>query len=116
MGSKVKHHTGGLSFWCPGCGESHSINTGGSRGPQWGYNGNDAAPTITPSIAVRSGHYAQGYSGGGCWCDYNREHPEDATFSCAVCHSFVTDGRIQFLGDCTHALAGQTVALPDWKE
>jgi hypothetical protein len=31
-----------------------------------------------------------------------------------VCHSFVTDGKIQFLSDCTHALAGQTVALPDW--
>ncbi len=22
-----------------------------------------------------------------------------------ACHTFVTDGRIQFLGDCTHALA-----------
>ena len=33
-----------------------------------------------------------------------------------VCHSFVTDGRIQFLNDCTHALAGQTVDLPDMKE
>lgn len=31
-----------------------------------------------------------------------------------TCHSFVTDGRIQFLGDCTHSLAGQTVDLPDW--
>ena len=31
-----------------------------------------------------------------------------------VCHSFVTDGRIQFLADCTHALAGQTVDLPEW--
>jgi hypothetical protein len=31
----------------------------------------------------------------------------------SVCHSFVTDGRIQFLGDCTHALANQTVELPD---
>jgi hypothetical protein len=29
---------------------------------------------------------------------------------------FVTDGRIQFLGDCTHALAGQTVDLPDWED
>ncbi|MGT2429227.1 hypothetical protein ACU4HD_11865 [Cupriavidus basilensis] len=27
-----------------------------------------------------------------------------------ACHSFVTDGHIQFLGDCTHALAGQTGA------
>ena len=30
-----------------------------------------------------------------------------------TCHSFVTDGRIQFLADCTHPLAGQTVDLPE---
>lgn len=30
-----------------------------------------------------------------------------------VCHSFIRDGRIEFLSDCTHALAGQTVDLPD---
>lgn len=30
----------------------------------------------------------------------------------AVCHSFVRDGQIEFLGDCTHSLAGQTVPLP----
>jgi len=29
------------------------------------------------------------------------------------CHSFVRDGRIEFLSDCTHALKGQTVDLPD---
>jgi hypothetical protein len=29
------------------------------------------------------------------------------------CHSFVTNGKIQFLADCTHKLAGQTVELPD---
>lgn len=30
-----------------------------------------------------------------------------------ICHSFVREGRIEFLGDCTHALAGQTVDLLD---
>lgn len=30
------------------------------------------------------------------------------------CHSFVTDGFIQFLADCKHAMAGQTVPLPAW--
>ena len=30
------------------------------------------------------------------------------------CHSFVREGRIEFLSDCTHALAGQTVELPDF--
>ena len=30
-----------------------------------------------------------------------------------LCHSHVREGRIQFLSDCTHALVGQTVDLPD---
>lgn len=33
-----------------------------------------------------------------------------------LCHSFVTDGKIQFLNDCFHSLKGQTVDLPDWEE
>ena len=32
------------------------------------------------------------------------------------CHSFVTDGRIQYLDDCTHELRGQTIDLPDIKK
>ena len=31
------------------------------------------------------------------------------------CHSFVKDGMIQFLGDCTHELANKTVELPDYR-
>ena len=27
------------------------------------------------------------------------------------CHSFVTDGKIRFLNDCTHEMAGETVDL-----
>lgn len=31
------------------------------------------------------------------------------------CHSWVTEGRIEFLADCTHSMAGQTVDLPaEW--
>lgn len=30
-----------------------------------------------------------------------------------VCHSFVTDGKIRFLSDCTHDLADQTVPMED---
>lgn len=32
-------------------------------------------------------------------------------FSC--CHSFVENGMIRYLDDCTHSLVGQTVELPD---
>lgn len=90
----AKAKEGDLFFECPGCDMIHGISTGIGSGPRWGYNGNAEAPTFTPSVLVR-------YN----WSDGPR-----------VCHSFVIDGRIQFLGDCTHMLAGQTVELPDWED
>jgi Family of unknown function (DUF6527) len=81
-------------FRCPGCSQ-HIIPVRrpaaghGASGSRWGWNGDLDRPTLNPSILTRYG-------------------PDGAN----VCHSFVTDGRIQFLGDCTHALAGQTVDLP----
>lgn len=41
--------------------------------------------------------------------------PENITTT-PQCHSFVTNGQIQFLSDSTHALSGQTVDLQDWYE
>lgn len=106
---------GGLTFWCPGCKSVHTIHHGPGQGPRWGWNGDADRPTFTPSVLVRSGHYVPGHELGSCWCTYYAERPdEDPAFKCGVCHSFVTDGRIQFLSDCTHELAGQTVDLPDW--
>lgn len=86
----------GVSFWCPGCKSAHSICTAGGS-PSWTWDGNVDAPTFSPSINVR----------------YNFK-PEDGGPD--ICHSFVRGGMIEFLGDCTHALVGQTVPLPDWPE
>jgi len=83
---------GRVAFWCPGCDSCHAIPVEGPKA--WGYNGNPSAPTISPSILVT-------------W-------EEGEAREKRVCHSFVRDGSIQFLGDCTHALAGQTVPLPVW--
>lgn len=107
---------GGLMFRCPGCGEAHQVLVGQGPGPRWGYNGNADRPTFTPSVLVRSGHFAEGRQGKDCWCTFEERTGREAPFACRVCHSFVTDGRIHFLSDCTHALAGQTVELPDWPE
>lgn len=117
LSSKLRSAEGGrLLFRCPGCKETHQVSVGEGSGPRWGYNGNPDAPTFTPSILVRSGHYMPGHENGPCWCTYAKENPEeDARFKCSICHSFVTDGRIQFLNDCTHALAGQTVDIPDFE-
>lgn len=83
----------GIAFWCPGCNESHAVCTHGdhAKGPLWDWNGSIDGPTLSPSIMV---HY--GRQGAG------------------VCHSFVRAGKIEFLGDCTHPLVGQTVIIPDW--
>lgn len=119
FGTKLRHWVGdgqeGYTFWCPGCNRAHSVKTSAGG---WGFNGNGDAPTFTPSVLVRTGHYVPGHEDKkDCWCTYNAENPDDpAPFQCHTCHSFVTDGRIQFLGDCTHSLAGQTVDLPDFEK
>jgi hypothetical protein len=102
-----------LSFWCPGCDESHVVTIkrpGDERG--WEWNCSITKPTFTPSILVTSGHYMPNWQGPGCYCDKKDE--DDQWFSCSRCHSYVTDGKIQFLDDCTHDLKGQTVDLPEW--
>lgn len=107
----------GISFNCPGCtwsdgspmpctlhvnwlpvGEQESPHAAGK--PHWGFNGDFDAPTFTPSINSWWGGDGEG----------------DDHIPLHRCHTFITDGRIQFLGDCTHALVGQTVDLPEIDE
>jgi hypothetical protein len=91
----------------------HVVNVGDEPGPRWGWNGSYEKPTFSPSILIRTGHHVPGYEDrSACWCSYNAENPDEpAPFECSVCHSFVRDGMIEFLGDCTHPLANQTVPL-----
>jgi hypothetical protein len=87
-----QHGGGNFTFYCPGCKIHHSIWTSESRvkHPVWEFNGNVDSPTFRPSILV--------------------------TFPGHICHSYVTDGKIQYLTDCTHELAGQTIDLPDMED
>lgn len=87
-----------LTWWCPGCDRPHQIAHGAGNGPRWGWNGSVEKPTFTPSVLVR-------YDGP----DADKDDGQPS-----VCHSFVVDGSMQFLGDCTHKLAGQTVPIPAW--
>lgn len=93
MGDAYKDGETYVAFHCPGCEGGHGIPVTGPRA--WGWNGSYDKPTITPSILVNVG--------GG--------NP-----TAAICHSYVTDGRIQFLADSTHKLSGQTVEIPDWDD
>lgn len=117
LGSKLRRLEGGrVAFECPGCGHIHAVTVADDGrhhpGHAWGFNGDGDRPTFTPSILVRTPEWVPPVTGENLeeW----KRNPWPQTKVETVCHSFVTDGRIQFLGDCTHALAGQTVDLPDF--
>lgn len=80
-----------LWFWCQGCQSPHRVGVG-ARG--WSWNGSLEAPTLSPSVLVR---WEQGEA-----------------YTPVRCHTWIRDGEVQFLADCTHALAGQTLPLEEW--
>lgn len=63
------------------------VITKGSRKDSisWTWNGDTESPTLKPSVLTRAHNF--------------------------TCHSFVNDGKAQFLSDCSHEFAGQTVEL-----
>ena len=87
---------GGYAHMCPGCRGMHYITVDRPNhcGARWSFDGNLDAPTFSPSVNISIPADAEGQR------DPFR------------CHYFLRAGMIEFLGDCTHALAGQTVALP----
>lgn len=80
----------GYLVHCPACDRGHffDVEKPGPKGQQWKFNGNMVRPTFSPSMLVHRVQKTQ------------------------QCHSFVTDGKIRYLSDCDHSLAGQTVELP----
>lgn len=84
----------GWAFWCPACDQHHvlftaptfNVHTNAST-PVWLFDGNQEHPTFSPSLIV-TGKYGK-------------------------CHLFLRQGKIEYLGDCEHAMAGQIIDLPD---
>lgn len=109
LGTKLRRlEGGGVLFFCPGCREPHWVGVEPPAPLVWGFNGDGDAPTFTPSVLVRGGGRLTEDERRRVMAGEKIEKPD------RVCHTFVTEGRIQFLTDCTHALAGQTVDLPDF--
>jgi hypothetical protein len=84
---------------CPGCDAPHQCDD------RWSFNGDHERPTFGPvppapncSVLVTTYHFE------------GEARVDDR------CHSHVTDGRVTYTEapDTTHALAGQTVEIPDW--
>lgn len=89
-------------YWCSGCDALHGIAINpdkNSLGAGWTFTGTLECPTYSPSQLSR-------------W-----EGTVNGKPTKRVCHTFIRNGKAEFLSDCTHALAGQTVPLPplpDW--
>ena len=92
------------AFHCPACGHAHQIRVVDDDGEEgragWTWNGSMDAPTFRgtkkdprPSLLVNVG---------------------GANPTVPICHSVITDGKIAFIADSTHAMAGQTVDMPEW--
>jgi len=77
-------------FWCPGCECGHVYCVGTGSRTTWNFNGDINKPTFTPSLL----NHREGWR----------------------CHLFLTDGVINYCGDCTHSLAGLTVGMIDIPE
>jgi hypothetical protein len=76
---------------CPGCNYHHpfKLDTPQENGAKWTFNEDVNKPTFSPSMLV------------------NKHDPKSR------CHSFVKDGKIEFLSDCFHDLKNKTVELPE---
>lgn len=82
----------GYTVHCPGCNRRHVIYTANPQGtPNWSFDGDMKRPTFNPSLVV-TWHWG----------------PKRAK---QRCHSFIRKGRWEFLNDCSHHLAGQTVKM-----
>jgi len=100
IGSKVLRREGWYhgpthAHWCPACATMHdfAVEQPFRNGARWTFNGNGDAPSFSPSMNISIGPYSDG--------------------TIFRCHYFLTVGRIQYLPDSTHAMAGQTVDCPD---
>ncbi len=94
----------GYSHWCPACKEVHCIFD------TWKFDGNLEAPTFAPSISITGKQKILNERGEwiGGW-----HRGQDGVALDHCCHYFLQKGLLVFQGDCTHALSGQTVPLPE---
>lgn len=77
------------AIFCPACDCYHVFDS------RWTFNGDVDKPTFSPSMCVNC---------------VDEKYLNEQTVRC---HSFVRNGQIQYLGDCTHDMKNQTIELPN---
>lgn len=110
IGDAAGNHLG-FVHWCPGCDGAHAFYTvARDARPVWTWNGDADRPTTSPSMRVSFRHPKGHTNENPAPVGYSGPYVEE------ICHYYLKDGMIEFCGDCTHALSGKKVPLPDWPE
>lgn len=104
-----------MLFECPACDCLHIVHVAGGGHPSWTFNGDVNKPTISPSLLVTWDQWLPAVTGGSVRAKITLGEIVQEK-KAMVCHSFIKDGMIQFLDDCTHKLAGTTVEIPEWDD
>lgn len=94
---KIYQGKNGLYWhWCPGCQSMHKfyVDKPTSKGARWSYNGNPEKPSFHPSMHISV---------------FNEEDNKHTT----LCHYFLKNGVINFLGDSTNHKLRDFVPLPE---
>ena len=86
-----------LEAFCPACDFSHGFRVdldghGQWTSDYWTFDGNYERPTFSPSMLA------------------NKDSADQYK---PRCHSFLTEGVWGYLSDCTHAMAGMSVDVPE---
>jgi len=102
-----------VAFYCPGCECSHMVDP-----KRWAVD--LVHDTIHPSVLVH-----ENWKMPNDWDPDTAPRDESGKFvtqengkilgavKTPRCHSFVRNGKIQYLNDCTHALAGKIVDMEE---
>lgn len=109
MSKKIQQfeNTKNRIFWCPACNQVHTIDD------KWTYSGTDEKPTVRASVKamyVKVPNPLPHDENGRIMFDENKRVIGAKDM---ICHLFITDGKIRYLNDCTHEMAGQTVDMED---
>lgn len=99
----LRRASSGFAHWCPGCAEAHIIPD------SWTFDGNLEAPTFSQSVKITG---VQTEVKDGEWTGKWILDAEGKPLP-YCCHYILTAGKLAFCADCTHALKGQEVDLPE---
>jgi hypothetical protein len=107
VSSKLRRAENGYVRWCPACGEAHRLPDG------WTFDGNLESPTFSPSFKHSGKQTVKDACGE--WTGEWVLGPDGKALDWC-CHYILTNGVLNYCGDCTHDMKGQAVPLPNLPE